>query len=81
MLISFISTVAVMSMPKNDSTPEAAKLIGVSLITLHRWLAAQKIQPYGIELGDGRKQWRSNERDIAEGRKLKASRMPRSPKP
>jgi predicted site-specific integrase-resolvase len=59
--------------PKTYSTPEAAKLIGVSVITLHRWLAAQKIQPYGIELGDGRKLWRWNERDIAEGRKLKAS--------
>lgn len=36
-------------------------------------LAAEKIQPYGIELGDGRKLWRWNERDIAEGRKLRAS--------
>ncbi len=60
-------------MPKTYSTPQAAKLIGVSLITLHRWLAAGKIKPYGIELGDGRKLWRWNDRDVTEGRKLKAS--------
>jgi predicted site-specific integrase-resolvase len=58
-------------MPKTYSTLEAAKLIGVSLITLHRWLAAEEIRPFGIELGDGRKLWRWNERDIAEGRTLK----------
>jgi hypothetical protein len=57
--------------PKTYSTPQAAKLIGVSLITLHRWLAAKKIKPYGIELGDGRRLWRWNDRDITEGRKLK----------
>jgi hypothetical protein len=60
--------------PHTYSTPQAAKLIGVSLVTLHRWLAAEKIQPIGIELGDGRKLWRWNDRDIAEGRKLKALR-------
>ena len=48
-------------------------------VTLHRWLAAEKIQPFGIELGDGRKLWRWNDRDIAEGRKLKALRK-RGPK-
>jgi predicted site-specific integrase-resolvase len=63
-----------MSSPKTYSTPEAAKLIGVSLITLHRWLAAGKLQPFGIELRDGRKLWRWNDRDIAEGRKLMALR-------
>ena len=60
--------------PKTYSTPQAAKLIGVSLITVHRWLAAEKIKPFGIELGDGRKLWRWNDRDIAEGRKLKGLR-------
>jgi predicted site-specific integrase-resolvase len=59
-------------MPKTYNTPQAAKLIGVSLTTLHRWLAAKKIRPFGIELGDGRKLWRWNDGDIAEGRKLKA---------
>jgi predicted site-specific integrase-resolvase len=57
--------------PKTYSTLEAAKLIGVSVITAHRWLAAGKIRPFGIELADGRKLWRWNDRDIAEGRKLK----------
>jgi predicted site-specific integrase-resolvase len=61
-------------MPKTYNTPQAAKLIGVSLITLHRWIAAKKIQPLGIELSDGRKLWRWNDRDIAEGRKIKARR-------
>jgi hypothetical protein len=51
-------------MPKTYSTPEAAKLIGVSVITGHRWLAAGKIRPFGIELADGRKLWRWNDRDI-----------------
>jgi predicted site-specific integrase-resolvase len=59
--------------PKTYCTPEAAKLIGVSVITLHRWLAAEKIRPFGIEL-NGRKLWRWNDRDIAEGRKLKGLR-------
>jgi predicted site-specific integrase-resolvase len=58
--------------PKTYSTPEAAKLIGVSVITAHRWLATGKIRPFGIELAYGRKLWRWNARDIAEGRKLKA---------
>ena len=58
--------------PKTYSTPEAAKLIGVPVITAHRWLAAGMIRPFGIELADGRKLWRWNDRDIAEGRKLKA---------
>jgi predicted site-specific integrase-resolvase len=58
--------------PKTYSTPEAAKLMGVSVITAHRWLAAGTIRPFEIELADGRKLWRWNDRDIAEGRKLKA---------
>lgn len=44
--------------------PQAAKLIGVSLITAHRWLAGKKIRSHGIELGDGRKLWRWNDRDV-----------------
>jgi predicted site-specific integrase-resolvase len=59
-------------MAKTYSTLEAAKLIGVPVTTLHRWLAAEKIRPLEIELG-GRKLWRWNDRDVAEGRKLKAS--------
>ena len=61
-------------MPKTYSTLEAAKLIGVPVTTLHRWLAADKLRPFVIELTDGRKLWRWNDRDVAEGRKLKASR-------
>jgi len=68
-MILFMLPVAIV--PKTYSTPEAAKLIGVSVITLHRWLVAEKIRSFGIELGDGRKLWRWNDRDIAEGRELK----------
>jgi hypothetical protein len=60
-------------MAKTYSTLEAAKLIGVPVTTLHRWLAADKLRPFEIELSDGRKLCRWNDRDIAEGRKLKAS--------
>jgi DNA-binding transcriptional MerR regulator len=59
-------------MTKTYSTGEAAKLIGVPVTTLHRWLLAQKLRPFEIEV-EGHKFWRWNERDIAEGRKLKAS--------
>jgi predicted site-specific integrase-resolvase len=58
-------------MPKVYSTTQAAKLIGVHVITLHRWLAAGKIKPNAIELSDGRKLWRWSEADIARGKKLK----------
>lgn len=59
-------------MPKIYSTSQAAKLIGVSLITVHRWLAAEKIKPDAIEIGGGRKLWRWTDKDIAAGRKLRA---------
>jgi hypothetical protein len=60
-------------MPRTYSTVEAAKLSGVPVTALHRWLAAEKIHPFAIELNDGRKLLRWNERDIAEGRMLKAN--------
>jgi excisionase family DNA binding protein len=58
-------------MPKTFSTPQAAKLIGVHLLTVHRWLKAGKIKPQAIELSDGRKLWRWSESDIARAKKLK----------
>ena len=67
-------------MKKTYGTPQAAKKIGVSFITLHRWLRAKKIRPRGIQLADGRMLWQWTDADIAEGRKVKAAQKP-GPKP
>jgi predicted site-specific integrase-resolvase len=60
---------------KTFGTPQAAKKIGVSFITLHRWLRDGKIRPQGIPL-DGRTLWRWTDADIAKGRKVKAAQKP-----
>ena len=62
-----------------SSTPQAAKKIGVSFITLHRWLRDGKIRPQGIALA-GRTLWLWTDADIAKGRKVKATQKP-GPKP
>jgi predicted site-specific integrase-resolvase len=64
---------------KTYSTPQAAKKIGVSFITLHRWLRDGKIRPQGIPL-EGRILWLWTDADIAKGRKVKATQKP-GPKP
>jgi len=61
------------------STPQAAKKIGVSFITLHRWLRDRKIRPQGIPL-EGRILWLWTDADIAKGRRVKAAQKP-GPKP
>ena len=66
-------------MKKTYTTPEAAKLIGVSLITLHRWLRDAKIRPQGIRMA-GRTVWIWRNADIARGKKVKAEQRP-GPKP
>jgi excisionase family DNA binding protein len=59
------------------STVEAAKLIGVHLITLNRWLAKGKIRSsVRIPIGGGRTLWRWTDSDIARGRKIKAQQRP-----
>ena len=63
-------------MKKIYGTPQAAKLIGVSFATIHRWLRDKKIRPQGIPLGDGRILWRWTDADIAQGRKVKAAQKP-----
>jgi predicted site-specific integrase-resolvase len=65
---------------KTYGTPRAAKLIGVSFATIHRWLRDGKIRPLGIELADGRMLWQWTDADIAKGRKVKAAQKP-GPKP
>ena len=64
---------------KTYSTPQAAKKMGVSFITLHRWLKDGKIRPQAIPL-QGRTLWLWTDRDIAKGRKVKAAQKP-GPKP
>ncbi len=66
-------------MKKVYSTPQAAKKIGVSFITLHRWIRDGKIRPQGIPVA-GRTLWYWNDADIAKGRKVKAAQKP-GPKP
>lgn len=63
-------------MKKTYGTPQAAKKIGVSFITLHRWLKAGKIRPQGITLADGRILWRWTDADIAKGKKVKTAQKP-----
>ena len=66
-------------MKKTYTTPQAAKLIGVSFPTLHRWLRDGKIRPQGIPLA-GRTVWVWRDADIARGKKVKAQQKP-GPKP
>ena len=61
------------------TTPQAAKKIGVSFITLHRWLRDGKSRPRAIPL-QGRTLWLWTGADIAKGRKVKAAQKP-GPKP
>ncbi|HET6143864.1 MAG TPA: hypothetical protein VFE02_10165 [Candidatus Acidoferrales bacterium] len=67
-------------MKKTYGTPQAAKLIGVSFITLHRWIRDKKIRPSVAVPLDGRILWRWTDADIAKGRKVKAAQKP-GPKP
>jgi predicted site-specific integrase-resolvase len=68
-----------MKTEKSYTTPQAAKKIGVSFITLHRWLRDGKIRPRAIPL-QGRFLWLWTDADIAKGRKVKAVQKP-GPKP
>jgi predicted site-specific integrase-resolvase len=64
---------------KTYTTPRAAKMIGVSFPTLHRWIKDGKIKPQGFPV-EGRTIWMWSDADIAEGRKLKGTQKP-GPKP
>jgi predicted site-specific integrase-resolvase len=68
-----------MKIRKMYSTPQAAKKIGVSFITLHRWLRDGKIRPQAIPL-QGRSLWLWTNADISKGRKVKSTQKP-GPKP
>ena len=68
-----------MRIKKFYTTPQAAKRIGVSFITIHRWLKDGKIRPQAIPL-QGRTLWLWTDADIAKARKVKAAQKP-GPKP
>ena len=57
------------------STPQAAKKIGVSFVTLHRWLRDGKIRPQAVPL-EGHNLWVWPDADIAKGGKVKAAQKP-----
>jgi predicted site-specific integrase-resolvase len=65
---------------KTYSTPQAARKIGVSFITLHRWLRDGKIRASQAIPLEGRTLWLWTDADIAKGRKVKAAQKP-GPKP
>jgi hypothetical protein len=52
--------------PRTYSTKEAAKKVGISYITLRRWLAAGDFRPsIAVEFGPSKKLWRFTGSDIA----------------
>jgi hypothetical protein len=68
-------------MKKTHSTKEAAKLIGVHSLTVHRWIRDAKIRPsVALPMGGGNTLWRWTDADIAKGRKVKVAQKP-GPKP
>jgi excisionase family DNA binding protein len=67
-------------MQQHFSTRRAAKLIGVHLVTLKRWLARGKIRPSIALPFDGRTLWRFTRDDVRKFRKFKETQK-RGPKP
>jgi predicted site-specific integrase-resolvase len=65
---------------KTFTTPEAARRIGVSFPTLHRWLRDGKIRPTVAIPVHNRTLWAWTDADIAKGRKVKSAQRP-GPKP
>jgi excisionase family DNA binding protein len=59
---------------KTYSTSQTAKLIGVHLVTLKRWLASRKIRPsIGTPMDGGRTLWRFTASDVKKFRKFKGT--------
>ncbi len=65
------------------STRQAAKLVGIHWVTLHRWLAAGKVRPSQSIQMNGGKLWRWTHSDVGKVRryKLKFYRKGRGRKP
>jgi len=65
---------------KNYSTEQAAKKIGIHLITLRRWLGKALIRPSIAIPMRGKTLWRWTLADIERAKKLKGT-FPSGPKP
>lgn len=65
-----------MKTKRTYSTPQAARKIGVSFITLHRWLRDGKIRPSQAIPFQGRTLWLWTDADIAKGKKVKVAQKP-----
>jgi hypothetical protein len=77
LLILNLARVRMKKAKKTYSTRQAAAKMRVSFRTLNRWLADGKIKPStAINLPTGRTLWLWTDRDIAEGRKVKAAQKP-----
>lgn len=69
-----------MKTKRTYTTPQAAKKIGVSFPTLHRWLRDKRIVPSQAIPLQGRTLWLWTDADIINGRKVNAALKP-GPKP
>jgi predicted site-specific integrase-resolvase len=58
---------------KTYSTKQVAEAVGISWITLRRWLASGKIRPSKSLPFDGRTLWRWTDGDLERLRKYKAA--------
>ena len=56
---------------KTNSTKQAAKAVGISWVTLRRWLSASKIRPSKSLPFDGRTLWRWTDADVEKLRRYK----------
>jgi len=56
---------------KTYSTRQAAEIVGISWITLRRWLAAREVRPSVAVPYDGRTLWRWTDADVEKLRKYK----------
>jgi len=61
---------------KTYSTKQAAKMIGVSYVTVRRWLSDGQIRPSQGTPYDGRTLWRWTLADVERARRFKATQKP-----
>jgi len=63
-------------MSKAYTAVQAARMAGVGIQTIHRYLRDKKIEPKGIPLGDGRTLWQFSTADVEKVKKLRAESRP-----
>jgi hypothetical protein len=59
--------------PKIYSTPQAAKLIGVHVVTLWNWLSDEKVKADGVPLTGGKMLWQWTDESIGAAKAFKAT--------